>query len=105
MRAVNISRFLFLVLIEFLCFLAEQNSKFCELSVKHNSLQSVNKFTLVVCSSSRLLAQSYEFCTQRAETHLAGATQREPPLNLPKGRLYVPSLGAERLNVSLLATA
>ncbi len=38
--------------------------------------QSVNKFTLDVCTSSRLLKQSYEFCTQRAETHLLGTTQR-----------------------------
>ncbi len=36
--------------------------------------QSVNKFTLVVCTSSRLLTQSSEFCTQRAEAP-KGATQ------------------------------
>ncbi|MBQ0085457.1 MAG: hypothetical protein KBS65_04355, partial [Prevotella sp.] len=37
--------------------------------------QSVNKFTLDVCPTSRLLKQSHEFCTQRAEAHLSGATQ------------------------------
>ncbi len=39
--------------------------------------QSVNKFTLYVCPTSRLLKQSHEFCTQRAEAHLLGATQRK----------------------------
>ncbi len=37
--------------------------------------QSVNKFTLDVCTSSQLLKQSHKFCTQRAEAHLLGATQ------------------------------
>ncbi len=32
--------------------------------------QSVNKFTLYVCPTSRLLKQSHEFCTQRAESNL-----------------------------------
>ena len=39
--------------------------------------QSVNKFTLYVCPTLRLLKQSHEFCTQRAEAHLVGATQRK----------------------------
>ncbi len=39
--------------------------------------QSVNKFTLYVCPTSRLLKQSHEFFTQRAETHLIGGTQRK----------------------------
>ncbi|MCQ2114357.1 MAG: hypothetical protein MJY52_04770 [Bacteroidaceae bacterium] len=42
--------------------------------------QSVNKFTLDVCTPSRLLKQSHEFCTQRAEAHLIGATQRDSSL-------------------------
>ena len=37
--------------------------------------QYVNKFTIGVCSSSRLLTQYHKFCTQRAEAHLSGATQ------------------------------
>ncbi|MCQ2113846.1 MAG: hypothetical protein MJY52_02140 [Bacteroidaceae bacterium] len=37
--------------------------------------QHVNTFTIGVCSSSRLLTQFHKFCTQRAEAHLAGATQ------------------------------
>ncbi len=51
--------------------------------------QSVNKFTLDVCTPSRLLKQSHEFCTQRAEAHLLGATQRKKayPQPLPKGRV------------------
>ena len=43
--------------------------------------QSVNKFTLYVCPTSRLLKQSHEFCTQRAEAHLLGATQRKSNLS------------------------
>ena len=39
--------------------------------------QSVNKFTLYACPTSRLLKQSHEFCTQRAEAHLLGATQKK----------------------------
>ena len=38
--------------------------------------QSVNEFTLDVCTSSRLLKQSHKFCTQRAEAP-KGATQRK----------------------------
>ncbi len=38
--------------------------------------QSVNKFTLYVCPTSRLMKQSHEFCTQRAEAP-KGATQRK----------------------------
>ncbi|MCQ2114517.1 MAG: hypothetical protein MJY52_05580 [Bacteroidaceae bacterium] len=43
--------------------------------------QSVNKFTLDVCTSSRLLKQYHKFCTQRAEAHLSGATQRKSNLS------------------------
>ncbi|MBQ0085305.1 MAG: hypothetical protein KBS65_03585 [Prevotella sp.] len=44
----------------------------------HEALQpqSVNKFTLDVCTPSRLLKQSHKFCTRRAAAHLLGATQR-----------------------------
>ncbi len=37
--------------------------------------QSINKFTLDVCTSSRLLKQSHKFCTQRAEAQAMLATQ------------------------------
>ncbi len=48
--------------------------------------QSVNKFTLYVCPTSRLLKQSHEFCTQRAEAP-KGATQRKnQPLPQPSLR-------------------
>ncbi len=43
--------------------------------------QSVNKFTLDVCTSSRLLKQYNKFCTQRTEAHLLGATQRNSNLS------------------------
>ncbi len=43
--------------------------------------QHVNTFTIGVCSSSRLLTQFHKFCTQRAEAHLAGATQSFPQGN------------------------
>ncbi len=36
--------------------------------------QSVNKFTIIVCPTSRLLKQSHKFCTQSAEAP-KGATQ------------------------------
>ncbi|MBQ0086012.1 MAG: hypothetical protein KBS65_07245 [Prevotella sp.] len=39
--------------------------------------QSVNKFTLDVCTPSRLPKQSPEFCTQRAEAQALLATQRK----------------------------
>ncbi len=66
--------------------------------------QSVNKFTLDVCTTSRLLKQSHKFCTQakalnvlllatkrglslQRSAHLLGATQRKEayPQPLPKG--------------------
>ena len=43
----------------------------------HEALQpqSVNKFTLDVCTPSQLLKQSHKFCTQRAEAQAMLATQ------------------------------
>ena len=47
--------------------------------------QSVNKFTLYVCPTSRLLKQSHKFCTQRAETQALLAAQRKnQPLPSPR---------------------
>ncbi len=64
--------------------------------------QSVNKFTLDVCTPSRLLTQSHKFCTQRAEAHLLGAAQRT--LLYEGGIMDLGNYGLRDLNSPLSAS-